>query len=226
MFEDMRIYPNPLNFTDSDLKFLLNLERLLGYAFGVRQQREEDKETEPNKIKKSEPVWVSVREEDKNPDDYIDCDTEEPHVEKVDLPNEEPHDICIKSPIDDGVIEKKETNKKDDQIPVSREHPFVFISNRLTFLIKTRYPIIWDTSVIVESDEDCVFVALDKSKNPLIDMKESAKLSMYINSNPEIQKEIKEFLDGTKWSGIVCSPYRMAYNGESRFGFLFTLIEE
>ena len=118
-------------------------------------------------------------------------------------------------------------NSEPDVIEqVKREHPSVFICNRLTFLIKTRYPIIWDTSSVAEPYEDCLFIALDKGKNPLINMNEAAKISLQINTDQVIQKEIVEFLDGFRWKGIICTPYRMAINGENRFGFMFTLIND
>lgn len=234
MFEDIRIYPSRMNFSDQDLRFLLELERLLGYALGVRKVRQDG--TEPNK-RKSNPIWTSIGQNDEekdkvektqDDDDSIlvvkDKDYDDKKAGCGIAIDDEPNGICIKSPFGDKY--QDDDDEIEENKPTTKEHPFVFICNRLTFLIKTRYPIIWDTSIVVESDEDCVFVALDKSKNPMIDMKEAAKLSTYINSNPEIQKEVKEFLEDTKWSGIVCSPYRMAYNGESRFGFMFTLIEE
>ena len=122
---------------------------------------------------------------------------------------------------------KTEHNSEPDVIEqVKREHPSVFICNRLTFLIKTRYPIIWDTSSVAEPYEDCLFIALDRGKNPLIDMNEAAKISLQINTDQVIQKEIVEFLDGFRWKGIICTPYRMAINGENRFGFMFTLIND
>lgn len=208
------------NISRSDLNALLELLKLLGQINGMKKPEESNAYRRPI---------------DGNYEEYIErFDPSKCHFKTFPITKEY---LEKEDDANDGNVED-ETESNDNgstnntihdsnhEMPVKREHPGVFICNRLTFLIKTKYPIIWDTSVVVQSEEDCMFIALDKAKNPMIDMKEAAKLSLYINSNIEIQKEIKEFLDGSKWSGIVCSPYRMAYNGESRFGFMFTLISE
>lgn len=209
------------NISRSDLNALFELLKLIGQINGMKKPEE------------SNAYHHQIDENDEEDIEHF-TPSRKHHFKPFPITKE---DVESEDDVNEGKVEDEtesndngSTNQKihdsDYEMPVKREHPSVFICNRLTFLIKTKYPIIWDTSVVVQSEEDCMFIALDKAKNPMIDMKEAAKLSLYINSNIEIQKEIKEFLDGSKWSGIVCSPYRMAYNGESRFGFMFTLISE
>lgn len=209
------------NISRSDLNALLELLKLLG-------QINDMKKPEESNAYRHKPIDEND-EKDIERFDPSKCHFKTFPITKEDIENEDDaNEEQAEDEIDsnDNGSTNQPIHYSNHEMPVKREHPSVFICNRLTFLIKTKYPIIWDTSVVVQSEEDCMFIALDKAKNPMIDMKEAAKLSLYINSNPEIQKEIKEFLDGSKWSGIVCSPYRMAYNGESRFGFMFTLISE
>lgn len=103
------------------------------------------------------------------------------------------------------------------------KNPFVFIANRLTFLIKTSQPIIWDTSTVATPSEDCIFVAFDKKKNPKLDMRLAAKIAHKVNMDMDIQDEIEEYLDGTKWETIYCAPHIMNLNGEDRLGFVFAV---
>lgn len=109
-----------------------------------------------------------------------------------------------------------------DQEPVQKQ-PFVFIANRLTFLTKTKFPVVWDTSCIETISPDCLFVGLDRRKNPQIGLVEASEIAHGVNSDPEIQREVQDYLDGTEWSGLFCIPYRHEVRGETRFGFLFSL---
>ena len=208
--DDFMSYPFfTKNISRSDLNAILELAKLIGRINGIKQpeNKEYGRNIDDNDNEDLEPFTPSKCNFETLPFTKEYTEDEEDEIE---------HNA-----------HQKETNPEPyAEEHVKHEHPSVFICNRLTFLIKTKYPIIWDTSVVVESDEDCIFIALDKAKNPMVDMKEAAKLAMYINSNTEIQNEIKDFIEDTKWSAIVCSPYRMAYNGDSRFGFMFTMISE
>lgn len=117
-------------------------------------------------------------------------------------------------------IEKLFAEEKTEQ----KVHPFVFISNRLTFLIKTKYPIIWDTSSIKTVRTNSLFVALDKNDNPKITPKEASYIALNINRDGEIRKEITEALSGTEWKDIYCAPSYNNVKGELRFGFTFSLV--
>jgi len=103
------------------------------------------------------------------------------------------------------------------------KNPFVFIANRLTFLIKTTQPIIWDTSTMATPSEDCIFIAFNQHKNPQLDMRTAAKIAHAVNTDKDIQDEIEEYLEGTDWESIFCAPYIMNLNGEDRLGFVFAV---
>ena len=111
---------------------------------------------------------------------------------------------------------------EDEEVPEVK-NPFVFIANRLTFLIKTSQPIIWDTSTIATPSKDCIFVAFDKKKNPNLDMRLAAKIAHKVNIDLDIQEEIDEYLEGTEWETIYCMPHIMNLKGEDRLGFVFAV---
>lgn len=111
----------------------------------------------------------------------------------------------------------------EEQEKMPAKNPFVFIANRLTFLIKTRHPIIWDTSTIRTIGESAIFVAFDKDKNPMLNLSSAAKIAHAVNCDNEIQNEIGEYLDGTEWSRIYCMPQTMLVDDKPRFGFMFAV---
>ena len=116
----------------------------------------------------------------------------------------------------------------DDEIeeePPSK-NPFVFMANRLTFLIKTSQPIIWDTSAITTPTPDSMFVAFADDDNPQLDFKKAAKIAYAVNNDSNIQKEIAEYLDGSDFRKIVCIPNTQVLGGVERLGFLFMLMED
>ena len=98
---------------------------------------------------------------------------------------------------------------------------FVFMANRLTFLIKTRYPIIWDTSTVETIGNDIAFIALDEENNPQIDLKSATEIAMAINKDEVIQNEIEDYFKDTKWQSIYCAPFSMDVKGKRRLGFVF-----
>ena len=104
------------------------------------------------------------------------------------------------------------------------KNPFVFIANRLTFLIKTRHPIIWDTSSVDTINDRFIFVAFDKERNPMLNMKMASEIAASVNYDREIQGEIDNYLEDTKWKQIYCAPHTMDINGENRMGFVFAVI--
>ena len=115
-----------------------------------------------------------------------------------------------------------EEDEDDEEVPEVK-NPFVFIANRLTFLIKTSQPIIWDTSTIATPSKDCIFVAFDKRKNPNMDMRLAAKIAHKVNIDMDIQEEIDEYFEGTEWETIYCMPHIMNLKGEDRLGFVFAV---
>ena len=112
-----------------------------------------------------------------------------------------------------------EEDERDENV----KNPFVFIANRLTFLIKTTQPIIWDTSTMATPSEDCIFIAFNQQKNPQLDMRQAAKIAHAVNMDKDIQDEIEEYLEGTDWESIFCAPHIMNLNGEDRLGFVFAV---
>ena len=116
----------------------------------------------------------------------------------------------------DALREKPTLPKKD---------PFVFIANNLTFLIKTSQPIIFDTSMIKCPSENTMFIAFDKERNPMLDMKRASQVAAEVNNDMDIQAKITEYLSGTEWDGIFCAPHEMELDGESRLGFVFYLYD-
>jgi len=130
-------------------------------------------------------------------------------------------DIC--SPAFEVDRDVREFPDSDYEVETEAKNPFVFIANRLTFLIKTSQPIIWDTSTIATPSKDCIFVAFDKEKNPQIDMRVAAKIAHKVNIDMDIQDEIGEYLDGTEWETIYCMPHIMNLKGEDRLGFVFAV---
>lgn len=125
---------------------------------------------------------------------------------------------------DDGnEIDLPNDDDEDEEEVPEVKNPFVFIANRLTFLIKTSQPIIWDTSTIATPSKDCIFVAFDKRKNPNLDMRLAAKIAHKVNIDMDIQQEIDEYFEGTEWETIYCMPHVMNLKGEDRLGFVFAV---
>ena len=127
-------------------------------------------------------------------------------------------DIVYPQPKHTEMLDDEE-EERDENV----KNPFVFIANRLTFLIKTTQPIIWDTSTMATPSEDCIFIAFNQHKNPQLDMRQAAKIAHAVNMDKDIQDEIKEYLEGTDWENIFCAPHIMILNGEDRLGFVFAV---
>ncbi len=129
--------------------------------------------------------------------------------------------VSLKQPKRTEILddEEEEEDERDENV----KNPFVFIANRLTFLIKTSQPIVWDTSTIATPSKDCIFIAFNQHKNPQLDMRRAAKIAHAVNMDKDIQDEIEEYLEGTDWESIFCAPHIMVLNGEDRLGFVFAV---
>lgn len=101
--------------------------------------------------------------------------------------------------------------KKKEQEPVKDLN--VFIANRLTFLIQTKHPIIFDTSVI-ETDNNSMTIAVnvDKTFPKLDNLDDLGFITSECNRSDELQDEIKAFLDGTDFTNIYCFPTNIKRN--------------
>ena len=102
---------------------------------------------------------------------------------------------------EDDEEDEEETQKKD---------PFVFIANRLTFLIQTLQPIVFDTSSI-DTKDNSITVALDVKKTfPRISSYDDlGYITCRINSSPTILNEIDNFIEDTNIKSIYCFPVRV-----------------
>ena len=114
-------------------------------------------------------------------------------------------------------FDEYEADEEGDEVPEdvgsaidqpSRRNPSVFIANRLTFLVQTMFPIVFDTSTMA-TDSNALTVAIDEDKTfPRInDIDELGFIASEINRSDAIQKEIGEYLDDTEFSNIYCFPY-------------------
>lgn len=113
----------------------------------------------------------------------------------------------------------------DDANKVAK-NPFVFIANRLTFLIKSGYPLIWDTSSIVTSG-DKMFVAIDEDKTyPKVNFQGVGKITCEVNRDDDIQDEIDEYLEGTEYDNIYAFPSEEVVNGSKRLGVMFVVYKK
>lgn len=186
-----------------------------------------------NKQVSPTPAWRQevVAERDENP------------VPPVEMPKDEPKKAEPKSIIEmleDGderleqllgkIIDKKlaergvDRKDEEDEEPVTKYNPNVFIANRLTFLIQTKLPIVFDTSTI-ETDTNTMTIALNEDKTiPRIsDYDEVGFITSEINRDVEIQKEISEFLDGSDFDTIYCLPTIMRLPKKSVYAVKFVI---
>ena len=115
------------------------------------------------------------------------------------------------------IIDKKlaERNASEVEVPVEKKNPFVYIANRLTFLIQTKFPLVFDTSIIT-SDEKSMTIAVNEGKTipKLNHIDELGFITSEVNSDEDIQKELEEYLDDTEYGNIYCFPSFTEDEGE------------
>ena len=186
--------------------------------------RKGDCKTSKNRDYGSEPTWRSEVRTDL--------------VEKpVDFPNEptvERKPKSILEMLDDGderleqllgkIIDKKlderrvqsvnpqddEFDEDEDEDEIVKKDPFVFIANRLTFLIQTLQPIVFDTSAI-KTKGNSITVAIDVKRTfPRIESYDDlGYITCRINDSSTIQNEIEEFIVDTDIKNIYAFPVRV-----------------
>ena len=110
----------------------------------------------------------------------------------------------------------EEDDEEEEEVPEVK-NPFVFIANRLTFLIKTKLPIIFDTSIIetgIHAKVNYMSIAVDVNKTfPKIETENDLAFIMReFNGSKEIQDEINEFLKDTEYDGIWAFPSTIVRN--------------
>ena len=109
---------------------------------------------------------------------------------------------------DDFEDDFDEDEDDEDEEETQKKDPFVFIANRLTFLIQTMFPIVFDTSTI-DTGANSMTIALNGTKTypKLGTIDDLGFITSEINRSSTIQKEIEEYLDGTGFSNIYCFPF-------------------
>ena len=238
---------NPLN---RKVKFICSpeFEELFnslfpGVDFAKVVEFGENAEVAKNETPGSDYEWSCDTECDEDDDDEPDGESEFPDetytIVRTNLSNKVPkfHQDWLKrqvktqpknesSKVPPSIFDSQETLDRLFGIKksISEDPPkdaFVFMANRLTFLIKTRYPIIWDTSTVETIGNDIAFIALDEENNPQIDLKNATEIAMAINKDEVIQNEIEDYFKDTKWQSIYCAPFNMDVKGKRRLGFVF-----
>lgn len=134
-----------------------------------------------------------------------------PLPEDDELDDEEDEEPYIHEP--DVVYAEDEDDEEDDEV----KDPYVFIANRLTFLIQTKLPIIFDTSTIetgIHAKVNYMSIAVNVDKTfPKIETENDLAFIMReFNGSEEIQGEINEFLKDTEYDGIWAFPSTIVRN--------------
>lgn len=103
----------------------------------------------------------------------------------------------------------------ENEVPVAKKNPFVYIANRLTFLIQTKFPLVFDTSII-KTDEKSMTIAVNEGKTipKLNHIDELGFITSEVNRDEDIQKELEEYLDDTGYGNIYCFPSFTEDEGE------------
>ena len=105
---------------------------------------------------------------------------------------------------------KDDEEYAEEYDPEPKKDISVFVANRLTFLIQTLHPIVFDTSTI-ETVGNTMTIAVNEAKTyPRIGTRDDlGYITCQINNSPEVAKEIEEFLEDTGYSNIYCFPDRI-----------------
>lgn len=117
-----------------------------------------------------------------------------------------------------GIEENEhEQEEEEDEEDSSVKDPYVFIANRLTFLIQTKLPIIFDTSIIetglhAKVNYMSIAVNVDKTFPKIETENDLAFIMREFNGSKEIQGEINEFLKDTEYDGIWAFPSTIVRN--------------
>lgn len=106
--------------------------------------------------------------------------------------------------VDERLAKRADT---EDEVPVEKKNPFVYIANRLTFLIQTKFPLVFDTSII-KTDEKSMTIAVNEGKTipKLNHIDELGFITSEVNRDEDIQKELEEYLDDTEYGKVYCFP--------------------
>lgn len=115
--------------------------------------------------------------------------------------------------------------EEDEDEPVPAKDPSVFIANRLTFLIQTIQPIVFDTSNI-EVAPNAMTIAVNEGKTfPKIEtIDELGYITSKVNASPTVVQEIEDYLKDTGYTNIYCFPTTMEdKDGDEVFAVRFVV---
>ena len=159
----------------------------------------------------------------KNEHKFVPIEQNEPIDDDEDEDEHPPYDLMDRKEVPESIFDHIEDffptkNDGANSVPKMNEHknPFVFIANRLTFIIKTKQPIIFNTSMI-ESTDNYMDIAIDEKKTfpKLHNVNDVGIITNELNHDEELLSEIKEYLDGTEWKSIFCFPIVMNHGKEN-----------
>ena len=174
-------------------------------------KNEEEPRKNEHKFVPIEPIEPIEQNEQNEPID--DDEDEHPPYDLMDR-KEVPESIF--DHIEDFFPTKNDGANSVPKIEEYQKNPFVFIANRLTFLIKTKQPIIFNTSMI-ESTDNYMDIAIDEKKTfpKLHNVNDVGIITNELNHDEELLSEIKEYLDDTEWKNIFCFPIVMNHGKET-----------
>ena len=185
-----------------DIDNLPSHDDLWNIFFGEYKNEEEPKKKEHKfvPIEPIEPIEPIDRDEDEDEDEHPPYDL----MDRKEVPE------SIFDHIEDFFPTKNDGANSVPKIEEYQKNPFVFIANRLTFIIKTKQPIIFNTSMI-ESTDNYMDIAIDEKKTfpKLHNVNDVGIITNELNHDEELLSEIKEYLDGTEWKSIFCFPIVM-----------------
>lgn len=122
-------------------------------------------------------------------------------------------DERLKKLLGDIIDQKLDEREKAKEEPKPlKNDPSVFIANRLTFLIQTMFPIVFDTSSIETTGKGFMTIALngDKTFPKINTIDELGYITAQINNSRALADEIDSFLDEDGvYSSIYCFPTTM-----------------
>ena len=132
-----------------------------------------------------------------------------------DLDEDDEDDEDDEEGLDEGDAYEDDVGEEPEEF--QKKDPYVFIANRLTFLIQTKLPIIFDTSTIetgIHAKVNYMSIAVNVDKTfPKIETENDLVFIMReFNGSEEIQGEINEFLKDTEYDGIWAFPSTIERN--------------
>lgn len=186
-----------------------------------RRNSDANYDVSPNRQTPPEPTWrkevrgnVEVPEWTQTPSKPIDKPEHKPEPKSI-LEMLEDGDERLErllgDIIDKKIAERENANKHIEEKPdAPAKDPSVFIANRLTFLIQTLQPIVFDTSNI-EATPNTMTIAVNEGKTfPKIEtIDELGYITSKVNASPMVIQEIDDYLKGTGYTDIYCFPTTM-----------------